>query len=542
MNTRHLVTLSVLILVLVSLPGINHGIWLPDEPCVAGVSSSMARSDDFTVPRLNGEPFLEKPPLYYTAGALFGKLLGYDHDISYRLASVLFGILTLVTVFVIVYRRKGVLEAAIASGILAGSWQFFVEMRWIRVDSALVFGVALAMYAYVRLMDKPSPAYSALLGLAAGISFMAKGLVGPVLIASAVITDMICKRDLRIAWRLGPLTAAAFFFVPVLPWIIGLYHNGGWTFIREVIVVNNIMRFMGSPEGAVLGHQHGILYYLYYLPTGFLPWTLVFIPALIASLKDYRNDPYIPWIIGPVILLSISSTKRGVYLLPLYPAAACMMAQWIVSYKSRPWEEIMVRITWAIVIVACFAPLAGIFLGMPLLGIALTLVSSACLYLFTHKEPFAGLKDLSLVIMVCITLSACMTLNYSYLKPQRDLLGFSRQAVDITEDKSLAILGRSEVFDGILPMLTGKTYPVTKDPGTIQASGLYVWLDKHDRVLDAIRQKARVDIMLNRDLGTNRAILADVTLIDTKPVTYLKPDEEVTRLVMQGNIKGENNE
>jgi hypothetical protein len=46
------------------LPGIDHGIWRPDEPLVAGICSEMARSGDYIVPHLNGTPFLEKPPLY----------------------------------------------------------------------------------------------------------------------------------------------------------------------------------------------------------------------------------------------------------------------------------------------------------------------------------------------------------------------------------------------------------------------------------------------------------------------------------------------
>src|SRR5215470_8299257 len=43
----------------------SHSLWSPDEPTGAAVGRAMADSGDLIVPRLNGEPFLEKPPLYW---------------------------------------------------------------------------------------------------------------------------------------------------------------------------------------------------------------------------------------------------------------------------------------------------------------------------------------------------------------------------------------------------------------------------------------------------------------------------------------------
>jgi hypothetical protein len=71
---------------------------------------------------------------------------------------------------------------------------------------------------------------------------------------------------------------------------------GGWPFIREVILVNYIMRFTGSTEGAILGHQHGILYYGDALPMNMLPWTFLGIPAFVASMRSFRHDPYLSWV------------------------------------------------------------------------------------------------------------------------------------------------------------------------------------------------------------------------------------------------------
>ena len=51
----------------VSFIGISNELWTPDEPRDAAIGRAMWESGDWIVPRLNGEPFLEKPPLYWWA-------------------------------------------------------------------------------------------------------------------------------------------------------------------------------------------------------------------------------------------------------------------------------------------------------------------------------------------------------------------------------------------------------------------------------------------------------------------------------------------
>jgi len=80
------------------------------------------------------------------------------------------------------------MNGLLASGILASSWGFFHLARWIEVDMSLVFSVTLAMFAYTKLSGKSVQGYSMLMGLAIGLSFMAKGFVGPTIIAASVVT------------------------------------------------------------------------------------------------------------------------------------------------------------------------------------------------------------------------------------------------------------------------------------------------------------------------------------------------------------------
>ena len=215
------------ILFLTLLPGIRHGLWRPDEPQVAGVCAEMAYKKDFVVPRLNGNPFLEKPSLYYALGAISGTVFGKDNDLSYRLVSICFASLTLFVTFLMASMRGGMMNGFLTSGILASSASFFRLARWIQVDMSLVFFLTLAMYAYMKLSGKSTRWHSMLMGLAIGLSFMAKGFVGLAIIAAAVMTDMIIKRDLSIIKKIRPLWILAIMLVTVLPWVLALDGRGG---------------------------------------------------------------------------------------------------------------------------------------------------------------------------------------------------------------------------------------------------------------------------------------------------------------------------
>jgi 4-amino-4-deoxy-L-arabinose transferase-like glycosyltransferase len=493
------------ILFLTLLPGIQHGLWRPDEPQVAGVCAEMAYQKDFVVPRLNGQPFLEKPPLYYAAGAVLGTVFGEDHDLSYRLASIIFASLTLFITFRMVSMRSGIMTGLLASGVLASAAGFFRLARWIQVDMSLVFSVTLAMCAYMTLSEKSMRRHAMLMGLGIGLSFMAKGFVGPAIIAAAVVTDIVFKKEFPIVKKIRPLWILAIMLITVLPWVLALYGRGGFPFLREVIVVNNLMRFTGAPEGAALGHMHGPFFYLKGFPPDFLPWTLAFVPALISSLRKPKDDPYLAWFIGPFLLLSIASAKRDLYLIPLYPACACMTAAWLSRAGKLRWEELVVKATWGIAVFLAFVPFVGIFLGRPVLGVILGLLSLASLYILLK---WRARDALGLVMVMCISLSAATAVYYSVMKEKRDYLGFTREALREAKGSEIIVLAPDEIFEGTLPMITGRTYKCVKRPADIRQKGLYIWADKNKTFIREVEEIAKVEIVLEKKIGARSVKLA----------------------------------
>src|SRR5258708_19976731 len=49
--------------------------WKPDEAYTFGVVNHIVQTGDWVVPHLAGEPFMEKPPLFFVTSAAFIRLL-----------------------------------------------------------------------------------------------------------------------------------------------------------------------------------------------------------------------------------------------------------------------------------------------------------------------------------------------------------------------------------------------------------------------------------------------------------------------------------
>jgi 4-amino-4-deoxy-L-arabinose transferase-like glycosyltransferase len=350
----------------VSFVGIgSHSLWTPDEPRDAAVGKAMWASGDLIVPRLNGRPFLEKPPLAWWAQAAAYRLLGVSDAVA-RVPSALFGTLTLLVAFALGRRLGGERAGGLAAGVLASAVQYSEDMGRAIVDPPLVLMVALAYLGFVLLVVSPDAcqataepdpnvanrrraAASLLIALAVPLAFLAKGVVGiglavgpPVLylLAAAIRADRAGRGagNLRATLRLLlplALLGLPLFAALVLPWALALVHEGGWDALRECLVGNTVGRFLATEAGRGYGHRQPLWYYLPAGVVAFLPWALA-LPAVFLggrqtepSGADRGRRLLIASCLIGVALLSLAASKRALYLVPLLPAAAVPVALWL---------------------------------------------------------------------------------------------------------------------------------------------------------------------------------------------------------------------
>ncbi len=157
-----------------------RGIWPPDETRYADVALGMLEGSSAIVPGLHGEPYPEKPPVFFWSIAALTRL-GAGLDAAPRLISVLAAVLT-VALVPVVGRAAGLCRAMSgrAAVVLATTPLFLVYGQMGLVDSLLTLLVTLAIAA--KLLRDAAPGgrrggWIALEGVALGAALLTKGPV-----------------------------------------------------------------------------------------------------------------------------------------------------------------------------------------------------------------------------------------------------------------------------------------------------------------------------------------------------------------------------
>src|SRR4029077_17810625 len=78
----------------------------PDEPRYASIARAMAETGDWVTPRLYGNPWFEKPPLYYWGAALSFRLFGVS-EAAARLPSAVSALLATLAIAWLALRLYG---------------------------------------------------------------------------------------------------------------------------------------------------------------------------------------------------------------------------------------------------------------------------------------------------------------------------------------------------------------------------------------------------------------------------------------------------
>src|SRR5471032_2239440 len=313
----------------------SHELQGSTEARVAGIAMAMHLDNDWVVPRLFREPFLEKPPLslWLDAGAI--RLFG-GTPWALRLASafavLLYGML----------RRFGrpQILAFCAALILATMASYWGNVRGVGEDALLSLGVTTALLAFYQAMRPASERQGsttwawALFTAGMAVATLSKGVLGLAMPGIVIFVYLACTswmdKRLRIGDWLRPALFTLLALVPLLIWLGFLFQRGGMQAVGEVLWTNSVGRFSGSFVEA--GHYEPFYYYIAKLPEAFLPWNILVYLGLWHFRKSLVRNRYrlffSVWLVAQFTLLTLASSKRVVYLMALTPAAAVLAAEY----------------------------------------------------------------------------------------------------------------------------------------------------------------------------------------------------------------------
>lgn len=318
----------------------ERDLWAPDEPRYAQVAREMIARSEWIVPYLNDEIYTQKPMMYFWLAAMASLPFGDVTPLAARLPSALAATSTVLLLFIWGSRHLGTGRAWIAAAVLATAAQFTWVARFGQMDLVFSAFVFLALVgAFEALEGRQSRIFPVLFYAAMAAGTLTKGPVAVLLCWIGPLVWVAARRQWRTLGRLRPFpgmlavaAAVGAWYVPAVLSTQGAY--GGW----EILWKQTYSR-------AVHGYSHPkwFGYYFYDFPAIFLPWTL-WLPAVWAlkyRTTRSKSEAFVgsaaaeQYLMGffyaAFFFFSITTEKRGNYLLPLFPAAAV--------YISGGWND-----------------------------------------------------------------------------------------------------------------------------------------------------------------------------------------------------------
>ena len=333
----------------------------PDEPRYAWIARAMAQTGDWVTPRLYGQPWFEKPILYYWAAAI-GFRLHLPAEWAARLPSAFAALAAALTIGWLAWKFYGAtapLEwnpAILAPLIFSTSVAAIGFSRAATPDMLFSACIALAMASVACVLDancalrasapnakiSPSSPASPLqacsprrdslpcasFGAFLGLAVLAKGPAAIILAGGALGLWALITKQWRVAFRAAHPLAIAAFCIVALPWYI-LCARRNPDFIRVFIFQHNFERYL-TP---LFQHRQPFWFFIPITLLAILPWTVLLWPATRDQLrlwreKSLRDSPaffFTCWAIFPVLFFSLSQSKLPSYILPAVPPLALLL-------------------------------------------------------------------------------------------------------------------------------------------------------------------------------------------------------------------------
>ena len=357
---------------------------MDDVDAVQGqIARNMLHSGDWVTARLDGVIYLEKSPLIYWLMAISYKVFGaYDWAARIPIALSSIALAWLTAAF---GRWAFGARAGFYSGLCVVTCiGLFLFTRVLIPDVMLTFTIALAMWAFLRVLDEQEThprAWAYILAASLGTGLLLKSLVALVFPLGAAVVYLLLTRQLfsKTTWkRFYPWSSLAIMLLIAVPWHVlatlanppifaftlhsreGAYHGFLWFyFINE-----QLLRFLNLRYPRDYATVPRLYFWLFHLIWLF-PWSVYFPAVLKLSYRPVDRAGRtrllaVCWT-GFLLLFFTFSTTQEYYSMPCYPALALLLGSAMAAGGSRiRWGTRALTILTAAAAIAAIAILIAV--------------------------------------------------------------------------------------------------------------------------------------------------------------------------------------
>lgn len=451
----------------------------------------------------HGIPYADKPPLYFWL-LMLCKLLFGKHN--FFVLSLLFSFLPASVVTVVMDRwvfracKDDSPRERSAMALLLCSTGYWLGLSlFLRMDMLLAMFIVLALYAWHR--DRPW-----LFALFTFLGLFTKGLVGLLMpLLTVAVYGLSCRLQTPghprqhvgrfIGWRFlllaGGLSALWFFFA---------WREGGDAYLNNLLFHQTVDRTVNA-----FHHKEPFWFYLTHIWPVLIPWCLLVIPACVASLcrrgptaapmtdADRTEKAFRCAFFATLVMLSCSSSKLPVYLLPVFPFVIYLLPLYV---QRSGWQRWM---NWAVGGGGVIACLVGLFWA--LLPCFYTRIPALAVYTFAARPWMVvsggllvcggiatlvmtfGRWKLDAIRPLATAVPAFILALTPMLPEANDFIGFRALCHDVPQEETVYVNGfrRPENMDVFL----GRDVVVVEEGETVPDDGVFIArLPFHDPALD----------------------------------------------------------
>lgn len=543
---KNLIYLVLIVVPLFSFGLTNHGLWSADEPRVAEIGREMALTGNWAVPMLNQRPFLEEPPLYYGTLALTFKALGVSDRVA-RIPSAIFAFATVLVLFFTVNFLFGPQIALFSGIILATTGEYFRVAHTVIVDSALTFFIACAMslfiVGYLSDSNRKKLLCYILLYISCTFAFYTKGFIGIVIPGLGILSFLVADKNIKEIIKMRLWLGILIFLVLTLPWFITLWQQGGKEHLDVFLLHNHLQRFLpgkfsGTISGEASGHHHPFYYYLIEFPVGFLPWSLLLVPVFIHAFSRSDKSETPPekgrllakcWFFAGIVFLSAASTKRTLYLMPIFAPMALLTSLYVESTLYRLTDKIEKAFLWAFTAIFAIIGISAVPVYSSIQGIypwirgtnlfpstvllSLLIVPSSVLAMWFLWSKNFGKYWVTTVIPIVVGMVFTAVAVAPVVDIHKSFVPFCHELMAIVpSSEPLYAYSADETLRGAVPFYTGRYLTEICGPGnlekTIETKGqvFIITRDKKRKAETELLSTGKLSIIFQQKMGGERTL------------------------------------
>ncbi len=422
LRTIHYALLAAMCLLLFSpgrdrLPPIDR-----DESRYMQATSQMLQSGNYVDVRFQDQPrYLQPAGIYWLEAAAVSLFSSPDakQPWAYRLPSLASATLAVLLTAYVGSALFGAPAGLAAALLLACSTLLGIEARMATIDATLLAAVMAAQAALLRVfLDREAGAAArrwpaCCYWVALGIGLMLKGPVILLVSWGTLLGLFVAER--RVAWwrRLYPAWGIPLMLLIVLPWCVAIWLVSHGSFFSNSVGNN----FLGKVATGQQAHGLPPGYHLLVFALAFWPGSLLAVLAIPFAWAQRRTVPVrflLAWIIPSWIVFEAVATKLPHYVLPTYPAIACLTAaaalsplpwrfgrvwRWVVWIYAALWAAVSLALSLAGPVLLWWAQ-HTIRVVPVLAGLAVAVLAGAVLLAVRRQQPGRALAAACLAALL----------------------------------------------------------------------------------------------------------------------------------------------